>query len=69
MGEPHLWRTANMFRRTCVVVKQMQSNPIQFICRTHMICESDDIHGNTFTYASDYQYRTKDSSLWIYKLT
>ena len=29
MGEPHLWRTANMSRRTCVVVKQMQSNPIQ----------------------------------------
>ena len=27
MGEPYLWRTANMSRRTCVVVKQMQSNP------------------------------------------
>ena len=27
MGEPYLWRTANMFRKTCVV-KQMQSNPI-----------------------------------------
>ena len=27
MGEPYLWRTANMYRRTCVVVKQMQSNP------------------------------------------
>ena len=30
MGEPYLWRMANMSRRTCVVVKQMQSNPIQF---------------------------------------
>ena len=28
MGEPYLWRTANMSGRTCVVVKQMQSNPI-----------------------------------------
>ena len=28
MGEPYLWRTANMSPRTCVVVKQMQSNPI-----------------------------------------
>ena len=28
MGEPYLWRTANMSRRTCVVVKQMQFNPI-----------------------------------------
>ena len=28
MGEPYLWRTANMSRRMCVVVKQMQSNPI-----------------------------------------
>ena len=27
MGEPYLWRTANMSPRTCVVVKQMQSNP------------------------------------------
>ena len=27
MGEPYLWRTANMSRRMCVVVKQMQSNP------------------------------------------
>ena len=27
MGEPYLWRTANMSRWTCVVVKQMQSNP------------------------------------------
>ena len=27
MGEPYLWRTANMSWRTCVVVKQMQSNP------------------------------------------
>ena len=26
MGEPYLWRTANMSPRTCVVVKQMQSN-------------------------------------------
>ena len=29
MGKTYLWRTANMSRRTCVVVKQMQSNPIQ----------------------------------------
>ena len=28
MREPYLWRTANMSWRTCVVVKQMQSNPI-----------------------------------------
>ena len=28
MGEPYLRRTANMSRRTCVVVKQIQSNPI-----------------------------------------
>ena len=27
MREPYLWRTANMSWRTCVVVKQMQSNP------------------------------------------
>ena len=30
MREPYLWRTANMSWRTCVVVKQIQSNPIQF---------------------------------------
>ena len=38
MGEPYLWRTANMARRTCVVVKQIQSNPIQFgteLLQTH----------------------------------
>ena len=29
MGKTYLWRTANMSRRTCVVVKQMQSNPIE----------------------------------------
>ena len=34
MGEPYLWRTANMSWRMCVVVKQMQSNPIQFITRS-----------------------------------
>ena len=28
MREPYLWRMANMSRRTCVVVKQIQSNPI-----------------------------------------
>ena len=26
MGEPYLWMTANMSRRTCVVVKRIQSN-------------------------------------------
>ena len=31
MGEPYLWRTANMSPRTCVVVKQMQSNPIHYL--------------------------------------
>ena len=31
MGEPQLWRTANMSRRTCVVVKQMQSKPSKCI--------------------------------------
>ena len=31
MGESYLWRMANMSRRTCVVVKQMQSNPIQLV--------------------------------------
>ena len=30
MGEPYLWRTVDMSPRTCVVVKQMQSNPIPF---------------------------------------
>ena len=28
MGEPYLWRMANKSCRTCVVVKQIQSNPI-----------------------------------------
>ena len=27
MGEPYLWRKANMSRRACVVVKQIQANP------------------------------------------
>ena len=47
MGEPYLWRTANMSRRTCVVVKQMQSksNPItchhcgQSLTIVHMLLE------------------------------
>ena len=30
MREPYLWRTANMFQRTCVVLKQIQSNVIYF---------------------------------------
>ena len=28
MGEPYLWKTANMSRKICVVVKQIQYNPI-----------------------------------------
>ena len=28
LGKPYLWKTANMSLRACVVVKQMQSNPI-----------------------------------------
>ena len=31
MGEPYLWRTANMSRRTRVVLKKIQSNPIQSV--------------------------------------
>ena len=37
MGEPYLCRTANISPRTCVVVTQMQSNPILrhiYLCRT-----------------------------------
>ena len=30
MREPYLWRTANISWRTCVVVKQMQSNPTMY---------------------------------------
>ena len=38
MGEPYLWRTANMSRRTCVVVKQMQSNPIHLLSKKIWSC-------------------------------
>ena len=35
MGEPYLWRTANMSPRTFVVVEQMQSNLV--------LCEYSDL--------------------------
>ena len=40
MGEPYLWRTANMSRRTCVVVKQMQSNTLEKQCTANHVIMS-----------------------------
>ena len=40
MGEPYLWRTANMSRRTCVVLNKC--NPVLWlqIFFPHFICDS-----------------------------
>ena len=54
MGEPYLWRTANMSRRTCVVVKQIQSNPILSVaCRTLISSLQTSCCGTTSRSSSD----------------
>ena len=50
MGEPYLWRTANMSPRTCVIVKQMQSNSTD----THSCLEYASSHPRHTTQNGPY---------------
>ena len=61
MREPYLWRTANMSWRTCVVVKQMQSNPTWqygIIRDLHRI----GLRGRLPVFVSEY---LRDQRIWV----